>query len=121
MRDPLWNVEFEHERRMSEIKDRYAIQDDFREVVYHKKSLRLNLRQEEPMRHTKVYEVWAFGGEDPDNIVTIPSGNPFTFAADEAEAILKSRICETISGYKGLDFKYVTVICKEIGCIKVAS
>ena len=72
------------------------------------------------MKKTRVWEVWAFGGEDPDNIVTIPSGNPFTFAADEAEAILKSRICETISGYKGLDFKFVTIIAKEIGQIKVS-
>ena len=73
------------------------------------------------MRKTRVWEVWAFGGEDPDNIVTIPSGNPFTFADDEAEAILKSRICDQISCYKGLDFRYVTVVCKEIGVIKVSS
>lgn len=76
-------------------------------------------RTEEPMKHTKVWEVWAFCGENPDNITTIPSGNPFTFADDEAEAILKSRICEMIAGYKGLDFKYVTIIANEIGTIKV--
>lgn len=71
------------------------------------------------MRHTKVYEVWAFCGEDPDNIVTIPSGSPFTFADDEAEAILKSRICDQISSYAALNFKYVTIIANEIGTIKV--
>ena len=73
------------------------------------------------MKKTRAWEVWAFGGEDPDNIVTIPSGNPFTFADDEAEAILKSRICEQIAAYKNLDFKYVTVLAFEIGVIKVNS
>jgi len=73
------------------------------------------------MKKTRVWEVWAFSGEDPGSIVTIPSGSPFTFADDEAEAILKSRICETIAGYKGLDLKYVTVIAKEIGVVKVGS
>jgi hypothetical protein len=71
------------------------------------------------MKKTRVWEVWAFCGEDPDNIVTIPSGNPFTFAEDEAEAILKSRICETIASYGNLNFKFVTIIADEIGQVKI--
>ena len=71
------------------------------------------------MKHTKVWEVWAFCGENPDSIVTIPSGSPFTFADDEAEAILKSRICEQIAGYKNIDFRHVTVLAVEVGVIKI--
>lgn len=73
------------------------------------------------MKKTRVWEVWAFSGEDPDNIVIIPSRRPFIFADDENEAILKSRICEMIAGYKNLDFKYVTVLAVEVGVIKVKS
>jgi len=71
------------------------------------------------MKKTRVWEVWAFCGQDPDNVTTIPSGSPFTFAYDEAEAILKSRICETIASFKGLDFRFVTIVAKEYGTIKI--
>lgn len=94
------------------------------EVIYHNKSLIMNLRQEELMKHTKVYEVWAFYGEEPKNILTIPSGSPFTFAADEQEAVIKSGIYHQLSSWRNavglpLDPEFITVIANEVGQIKV--
>jgi len=82
-------------------------------------------RMEEPMKITKVYEVWAFYGGDPKNIVTIPSGSPFVFADDEQEATIKSGIYGQLSSFKSaadlpLDPEFITIVVNQVGTIKVS-
>jgi len=84
------------------------------DVIYHKKSLVLNIRQEDTMNLYEIFVVYAVVGAKP--IIRLPA-NPFYCARDEEEAKILSRAIELIE--PEWDPEGVTVICHELGSFKV--
>jgi len=126
MRDSIWGAEFEHERRMSEIRGRSfcvkipkAIQDAQREfnrmneVIYEKRCPVWG-RKEKTMNLYEIFVVYAVEGLQP--IIRLPKA-PFYYGQNEEEAKIHSRAIELIE--PEWDPEGVTVICHELGSFKV--
>ena len=84
------------------------------DVIYDKKSLIMNLRQEDTMYLYEIFVVYVAEGFKP--IVKLPK-SPYYCARNEEEAKIASRAVELVD--PGWDPEGVTIICNELGQIKV--
>lgn len=94
--------------------------------ISHKKSLIVNFRPEEHMKNvTFAYEIFAVYGETPESPLVFRPKDAISFGRDDEEAKLRSGIYKILDVAKKepttekLDPRYITIICREIGPVKV--